>query len=769
MSQEALKTQTDNLQWEVNRLDMENKTLREDYSPKKSRFVELQNELSLAQEDISNLNAELSLQRQQLSERNARIAEDKRKLMETTNKMEELTIAVEDLGKTKSLLETAKLKCTELEAQLVAVPEEMNSRLSHLSETCDMIQREKQQLMQEGELQRYWDIEEERNKWEAREATLVKEIAELKCRLEEVSSERLSERLSERGTLITSDFGQAKRGLQSGGSVRTTDMFTVYPSVPVVGQSTDMNTSVAVSAVVTPVVSGGNQLLTNYHTPDSNLHDVSDVTVTSVISPLTQRSSKVMAANTGDAQSRITDGGVAAQPLAHVGSYTIPCSRVSISAASCLSSSLAGGVSLLPATRSTLVQPFSTITPLYGNQLPPISRFTGEESAEMETFSDWLEQFEAVAGWTEHAKLVNLTTRLRGTAYSFYRSCASEQRSNYGLLVEQLRKRFTPVQLTAIQSQRFHDCRQSANETVDEFAQELDKLFHKAYFNLIRGGTEAEAMGQSVLANQFISGLQPVLKLKVVGTEGNLEQLLAKARFEEAKLRELPGSNPKKTPPVTGSPSNPNTSSTPKGFSRQQGNQADEPKGCYNCGMVGHLKKSCPYPRYNKSGQEAPGKRNAPNQKNTSVAQLIVPSESGQNSGKQKVEELRRALREAELTVTLEECTVIVNGVVPTEKNSTELGPTVTIPALVNGVKVDALVDTGSLVTILSLKFAMVVLSQEQNQFKSIIEWKVAMKERLKSPDIVLTGYSGERLNILAQLKVTISQGEYAVTVTALI
>ena len=43
------------------------------------------------------------------------------------------------------------------------------------------------------------------------------------------------------------------------------------------------------------------------------------------------------------------------------------------------------------------------------------------------------------------------------------------------------------------------------------------------------------------------------------------------------------------------------------------------------------------------------------------------------------------------------------------------------------------------------------------------------MRERLKSPDIVLTGISGERLNVLAQLKVTISQGEYAVTVTALV
>ena len=68
---------------------------------------------------------------------------------------------------------------------------------------------------------------------------------------------------------------------------------------------------------------------------------------------------------------------------------------------------------------------------------------------------------------------------------------------------------------------------------VSLFAQELNKLFHKAYFNLIRGGTEVEAMGQSVLANQFISGLQPVLKSKVVGTEGNLERLLAKARLKK--------------------------------------------------------------------------------------------------------------------------------------------------------------------------------------------------------------------------------------------
>ena len=78
--------------------------------------------------------------------------------------------------------------------------------------------------------------------------------------------------------------------------------------------------------------------------------------------------------------------------------------------------------------------------PIYGNQLPPIPRFTGEEDlSESGSFPDWFEQYEAVAtlaGWDEHAKLVNLTACLRGTTYSFYHSCTGEQRSNYKLLVE---------------------------------------------------------------------------------------------------------------------------------------------------------------------------------------------------------------------------------------------------------------------------------------------------------------------------------------------
>ena len=74
--------------------------------------------------------------------------------------------------------------------------------------------------------------------------------------------------------------------------------------------------------------------------------------------------------------------------------------------------------------------------------------------------------------WSDAAKLVNLITRLRGRAYSFYLACLPEQES-YTILKQELMKRFTPVQIQAIQSELFHDRKQKDGESVDEYAQDL--------------------------------------------------------------------------------------------------------------------------------------------------------------------------------------------------------------------------------------------------------------------------------------------------------
>ena len=118
----------------------------------------------------------------------------------------------------------------------------------------------------------------------------------------------------------------------------------------------------------------------------------------------------------------------------------------------------------------------------------------------------------------------------------FHPMCAS-----YPLLVEQLSKRFTPVQIQSVQSSLFHDRKQRPGEAVDTFAQELRPLYMMAYPPAQRGSEEAETMGRAVLANQFLAGLHRELKGKLAGQEGTFDQLLARARFEEAKLRNFCG------------------------------------------------------------------------------------------------------------------------------------------------------------------------------------------------------------------------------------
>ena len=101
---------------------------------------------------------------------------------------------------------------------------------------------------------------------------------------------------------------------------------------------------------------------------------------------------------------------------------------------------------------------------LLAHQLPPIRKFSGEDISEGgESFKDWIDQLEMVASisnWDERTKLVNLTTRLRGQAYAFYKSCCVQQQGNYTTLVAELTKRFTPVRLKAVQSGLFHERKQ---------------------------------------------------------------------------------------------------------------------------------------------------------------------------------------------------------------------------------------------------------------------------------------------------------------------
>ena len=158
--------------------------------------------------------------------------------------------------------------------------------------------------------------------------------------------------------------------------------------------------------------------------------------------------------------------------------------------------------------------------------------------------------------------------------------------------MSELKKRFIPVRLQAVQSSLFHDRKQKSNESVDAYAQELRTLFYRAYPQAQQGTQETEQMARTMLANQFAVGLRQEIKIKVAGIEGTFEQLLAKAKFEEAKLRDIGNNNSNSN---NGNSNNVlptrRLANMPRGerSNRTYTITNNSQKRCYNCNATGHF------------------------------------------------------------------------------------------------------------------------------------------------------------------------------------
>ena len=745
MALEALRTQIDALKWDKCQLEAENRKLKAAH-PDQATLVELEAELIRSKEETAHLTerlGEVPKLEQQLTEALQQMDEFRRQTEEAGPQGDEERRLQQALQDAEGRATAAEDKVKDLETRL----EQESQYRQTLEERCKQQEDRSEQLLRDAELRQYKLLETERQKWEGREERLLEQLRTAQAQFEaakegsgeptkvleaQLRHEQEIAELRESNKRELEDERLKAEELQAQAKLLQAQLNRVQGTV-------DRNRAVSSSGPLA--------------------EDVEHTARVDPPTPLTPRSRALTEARAGSA----TD--VVQQTTA-----------------------------VEEAERSGLNAAMQISQALLTQQLPPIPKFTGEDqSPGSETFQEWREQFEMVAGlggWDHQAKLVNLTTRLRGQAYSFYRSCSLQQRASYDLLVEELK--FTPVQIQAVQSSLFHERRQKPRESVDDYAQDLRRLFYKAYPKVQLGTQEAADIGKSVLANQFVTGLLPELKTKLAGKEGDFDELLVRARFEEARLRDLADSvqtqrNVGKKPPeqlghmmtphgqdpLRRNPSRQKGQYTSPGFGGKPRNSG-EPT-CYSCGATGHLARNFRWQRsygqeeargrnWQRSyGQEDTRGRNwqpPKNQPGHHVA-AVVPIGEGKKTGALtgKGEAISQSQPDDGVPQALSKYAARMHGLSqPSQEMNLGLGPTLTTDIELEGTPVKALVDTGSPVTIVSLDAILNVLSATKSATQTAEEWKTEVNKRLEPSTVVLHNYGGDQLNLVRQIKVTVSK-----------
>lgn len=230
-----------------------------------------------------------------------------------------------------------------------------------------------------------------------------------------------------------------------------------------------------------------------------------------------------------------------------------------------------------------------------GSRLPA---FTGKEKWKV-----WFNRFEAVAniyGWSKKEKLAELLPRLQGIAGDFvYDQLSTEVTSSYRRLVRELDSRFKEVDTTKIYITKLHNRRQLEDESIQEYAAELKRLYDKGF------PKRDKTTRQEDLLRQYLIGLQDegarqhielnkepktideavyhtIHYQETCGYPYEMSELSKGANYRHRRqVRQI-----KHTEPVREVQKD-----------RQTTWQSNEGRRCFNCNELGHFSRQCTRPR----------------------------------------------------------------------------------------------------------------------------------------------------------------------------
>ena len=148
----------------------------------------------------------------------------------------------------------------------------------------------------------------------------------------------------------------------------------------------------------------------------------------------------------------------------------------------------------------------------------------------------WFNRFEAVArrrNWCEEARLDNLLPRLQGKAGDFvFSQLAQPILSNYNELVKELNSRFRVIETERTYAARFSQRSQRQDETAEEFAADVKRLYAKAY------KFRDDRTRQEDLVRRFLDGLKDSEARFEIEEPSNIDEAVRHAvNFVQTKRR----------------------------------------------------------------------------------------------------------------------------------------------------------------------------------------------------------------------------------------